>query len=115
IYYADGTVLHKQLDASMVTGFDTASSGDKTLTVSYGGFDAVVEYVVEKLDPEFDIPGTIVVEYEEGLTLADLELPSGFTWANPNTVLTIGDHEYFVIYTPEDLNKYKVVIDVKVK
>lgn len=37
-------------------------------------------------------------------TLADITLPDGFSWINPETTLVIGDHKYMAKYNPTNTN-----------
>lgn len=115
IYYVDGSYLEKALDVSNISNFDTSTAGNKKAVVSYAGLSVEVEYIVEKTDPTFTTPSMRVVEYYAGLKLADIELPEGFSWDGPNTLLEIGEAEYFVTYTPDNLNKYNIVTGIKVK
>src|SRR5690606_2755979 len=87
IYCSDGTFVETKLDESMISGFNTLTSGIKTLNISYNDFVEEIEYEVEKIDPIFTEPDMIVVEYTEGLRLSDLELPAGFSWENSDLIL----------------------------
>ena len=51
-----------------------------------------------------------------GQTLADLQLPTGFSWQDPLTtsVGDVGQREFLVTFTPEDTEKYQIVRDIPV-
>ena len=115
IYYSDGTFVETKLDESMISGFNTLTSGIKTLNISYNDFVEEIEYEVEKIDPIFTEPDMIVVKYTEGLRLSDLELPAGFSWENSDLILSIGEAEYTVTFTPEELDRYNIVTGIKVR
>ncbi|MBR5192118.1 MAG: hypothetical protein IKW33_01765, partial [Clostridia bacterium] len=40
--------------------------------------------------------------------LKDITLPNGYTWANAEQLLLIGENNYQVVYTPEDTNNFNV-------
>lgn len=66
-----------------------------------------------KKTPKFETP-SITAKY--GQTLADLALPSGFTWQEPlsTSVGEVGVHVFHVTFSPSDLSKYETVSDVEV-
>ena len=40
------------------------------------------------------------ITYQTGLTLKEVALPDGWTWDNPDTILTVGTKNYPATYTP---------------
>lgn len=112
--YENGTNSSVDITPSMVSGFNTSSVGSFTYTIMYQGFTDVVNYTVSKRDPLYSVPAINDIEYSEGLLLSDIELPSGFTWDNPDRLLELGEYVYDVTYTPSDLNKYNIINNIKV-
>ena len=76
--------------------------------------DIEVVITVSKATPKYDIPSNIVANY--GDTLADIELPNGFTFNDELTtsVGNVGNKTFVVTYTPEDTDNYNVVNNVQV-
>ncbi len=69
---------------------------------------------VEKADPTYTIP-TGIKAYKD-MTLADVELPSGFTWKDSTiNVGNTGEHEFLATYTPSDLDNYNIIENIKIK
>lgn len=59
VVYSDGTTESVDLTAEMLSGFDTSSAGEKTVTVTYEGKTATVKIQVEEAtepDPEPSTP-----------------------------------------------------------
>ena len=52
VVYSDGTTETVELTAEMVSGFDTAATGKKTVTVTYGGKTVTVEIEVAAEAPD---------------------------------------------------------------
>ena len=81
---------------------------------AYGGQSQSYEFNIVKGDPSYEAPTAINTLV--GKTLGDLTLPSGFTWQDDTTtVVSEGEHEYLVTYTPDDINNFSVVKDIPVK
>ncbi|MDR2201496.1 MAG: CotH kinase family protein [Clostridiales bacterium] len=58
LIYEDGSVLSADITADMLTGFDTSSTGIKTVTVAYAGFtDTVNIFVTSVKSVAFDANG----------------------------------------------------------
>jgi hypothetical protein len=68
--------------------------------------DVSVAVTVEKAQPQYTIPTGLKAEY--GDTLADVTLPYGFSWmASESTdVGDVGEHNFYVAYTPADTDNY---------
>lgn len=63
--------------------------------------------------PYYTVPENLTAT--EGDTLADVVLPEGFTWKNPQmSVGAEGTNTFQAVYTPQDLDKYVVVEDIDV-
>lgn len=50
VAFGDGSVKEIAVDSGMVTGFDTSTTGRKTLTITYGGIAVYAEYEVVYLN-----------------------------------------------------------------
>ena len=74
----------------------------------YTSFQGKVTVTIEQAAPTYELPEGLTGN--SGHTLADVELPSGFTWQEPDTKLREeGSHSYPAVYTPEDKNNYQTV------
>lgn len=62
-----------------------------------------------KADPNVSTPTLSPCTYKEGLRLADISLPKGWTWVKENTKIGAGTHSYEAYYTPDDTEKYRTV------
>ncbi|WP_416327735.1 MBG domain-containing protein [[Eubacterium] hominis] len=79
----------------------------------YTGLDTIVTFEILQAEPTYTIPTGLEATFGE--SLKDVELPTGFTWAEPNEMVgSVGSHEVIITYTPQDTN-YKVVTGIKVK
>lgn len=114
IYYSDGTLSSIPITPEMVSGFSSSTSGEFTLTITYLDNSNNIKYYVEKIDPQYTLPIIEDIEYNLGMTLADILLPTGFSWQNPNQLLTTGNYTELITYTPSDLNRYHVVTNIEV-
>ena len=69
---------------------------------------ASVKVTIAKADPDYTIPTGLTAA--PGDTLADVQLPDGFTWNNPGTsVGNVGEHKFVATYTPKDTHNYNTV------
>lgn len=94
---ADGTVTALSAGTAVIS-----------CTVS-GGTTASCTVTVTKIDPAYTIPVPQAVPYSPGQTLADIPLPSGWTWDNPTIVPTVGNLGYPATFTPSDTGKYNII------
>lgn len=63
---------------------------------------------IRKRIPEYTIPTGL--EADPGQKLSAIELPDGFSWKNPNTIITgAGKRYYQAVFTPEDTENYETV------
>ncbi len=68
----------------------------------------------DTVKPDYTVP-TGLTAYV-GDTLADVVLPEGFTWNNPTKLLdSSGSLLALATYTPEDLNKYRIVDNIYIR
>ncbi len=66
-----------------------------------------------KAAPSYTLPTGLSAE--EGTRLSAIDLPDGFTWQTPDATLKrVGDEVYFAIFTPDDLDNYSTVTQIKV-
>jgi len=84
---------------------------------NYSTIEQDVNVIVAKANPLYTIPTGLTVL--AGKTLADVKLPSGWSWNQPTT--SVGEvsttKTFKATFTPEDLENYNIVenIDVAVK
>ena len=75
--------------------------------------DATGNFSIAKAAPQYTEPTGLTATY--GQTLADVELPEGWTWNNAEqSVGEVGEHQFTAIFTPDDLDNYNVVNDIEV-
>jgi len=78
----------------------------------YTGLDTIVSFKILQAEPTYTIPTGLQATFGE--SLKDVELPTGFTWVEPDEMVgSVGSHEVIITYTPQDTN-YKVVTGIKV-
>lgn len=78
----------------------------------YTGLDTIVSFEILQAELTYMIPTGLQATFGE--SLKDVELPTGFTWTDPNEMVgSVGSHEVIITYTPQDTN-YKVVTRIKV-
>lgn len=66
-----------------------------------------------KETPTYTVPADITAVY--GTKLIDINLPDGFVFQNADAYVgDVGEHVYYVTFTPEDIEKYEVVCDIPV-
>lgn len=82
-------------------------------TEQYTGLEAVKEFQIYKAIPAYEIPEKVTAIY--GQTLADVELPEGFVWADTDLkVGDVGEKEFEVSFVPEDLLNYEVINGIEI-
>ena len=64
--------------------------------------DLVLNWSITQATPNYTVPTGLTSV--KGKILADVVLPTGFTWNAPATVLTVGTNTYKATYTPVDLS-----------
>lgn len=66
-----------------------------------------------KANPTYTVPTGLTATY--GDTLADVELPSGFAWADSTlSIGSAGTNVFKAVYTPDDTENYNTVTDIEV-
>ena len=74
--------------------------------------DVVINWSITQATPDYTVPTGLTSV--KGKVLADVALPTGFTWNNPSELLTAGTHTYKATYTPTDTINYKTVTDIEI-
>ncbi|MBO5664758.1 MAG: hypothetical protein J6S03_00995, partial [Bacteroidaceae bacterium] len=76
---------------------------------NYNTVEADVTVEVAKADPEYTVPTGLTATY--GNTLADVELPAGWTWKDAETtsVGNVGTRTFKAVFTPADTVNYNTV------
>ena len=70
--------------------------------------DIEITIEVEKANPSVATPNDIILEKEDNLVLANIPLPNGWKWKNPDQELTKTGY-YEAIYTPGDTDHYNTI------
>ncbi len=108
---ADGTYTDaKPTDAG--TYYVKATVAETNL---YTGLEsAPVEFKINKAIPTYTVPGGLTAYVDQ--TLADVELPSGFSWMDDasTSVGAVGTNTFKVKYTPADTKNYVEVENIEV-
>ncbi len=66
VSYSDGSTKEIAADDAMISGFDTSTRGEKTVTVSYGGLSASFVIVVTKAAGTIDVTLTVLGDSKHG-------------------------------------------------
>ena len=75
--------------------------------------DLVLNWSITQATPNYTVPTGLTSV--KGKILADVVLPTGFTWNAPATVLTVGKTKYKATYTPVDTTNYKTITDIDIE
>ena len=75
--------------------------------------DLVLNWSITQATPDYTVPTGLTSV--KGKVLADVVLPTGFTWNAPATVLTVGTNTYKATYTPVDTTNYKTITDIDIE
>ena len=107
------------------TGTNTATNvGNYSLTISLKDknnyewkdgttTDLVLNWSITQATPDYTVPTGLTSV--KGKVLADVVLPTGFTWNAPATVLTVGTNTYKATFTPVDTTNYKTIMDIDIE
>ena len=107
------------------TGTNTATNvGNYSLTISLKDkdnyewkdgttTDVVINWSITQATPDYTVPTGLTSV--KGKVLADVALPTGFTWNAPATVLTVGKIKYKATFTPVDTTNYKTITDIDIE
>ena len=75
--------------------------------------DLVLNWSITQAKPDYTVPTGLTSV--KGKVLADVVLPTGFTWNAPATVLTVGKIKYKATFTPVDTTNYKTITDIDIE
>ena len=75
--------------------------------------DLVLNWSITQATPDYTVPTGLTSV--KGKVLADVALPTGFTWNAPATVLTVGTNTYKATFTPGDTTNYKTITDIDIE
>lgn len=75
--------------------------------------DVVINWSITQATPDYTVPTGLTSV--KGKVLADVVLPTGFTWNTPTTVLTVGTNTYKATFTPVDTTNYKTITDIDIE
>ena len=75
--------------------------------------DLVLNWSITQATPNYTVPTGLTSV--KGKVLADVVLPTGFTWNAPATVLTVGKTKYKATFTPVDTTNYKTITDIDIE
>ena len=75
--------------------------------------DLVLNWSITQATPDYTVPTGLTSV--KGKILADVVLPTGFTWNAPATVLTVGKIKYKATFTPVDTTNYKTITDIDIE
>lgn len=93
----------------------TAKIKDKTNYEWQDGLngDLTINWSITQATPDYTVPTGLTSV--KGKVLADVALPTRFTWNTPATVLTVGKIKYKATYTPVDTTNYKTITDIDIE
>ena len=75
--------------------------------------DLVLNWSITQATPDYTVPTGLTSV--KGKVLADVVLPTEFTWNAPATVLTVGTNTYKATFTPVDTTNYKTITDIDIE
>ena len=73
----------------------------------------ILSWTINQATPDYTVPTGLTSV--KGKVLADVALPTGFTWNAPATVLTVGKIKYKATFTPVDTTNYKTITDIDIE
>ena len=93
----------------------TAKIKDKTNYEWKDGLngDLTINWSITQATPDYTVPTGLTSV--KGKILADVVLPTEFTWNAPATVLTVGKTKYKATFTPVDTTNYKTITDIDIE
>lgn len=90
------------------TPLDLDNYESKTLSISFTVSKAPAEQCPGYSNPQEFVDALGAITYSVNKTLADIPLPIGWAWDNPEIAITsVGDKNYSATYTPLDPNNYE--------
>lgn len=115
VQYADADGTYRSVQPEMIDA-GTYEVSYKVERDGYLSFYGKASVTIGQANPDYEIP--LGLTASSGNKLADVQLPQGFTWQEPDTLLReVGSHTYSADYTPADTKNYRTVsvrITVKV-
>ena len=104
---------------TIVSGDTGINAGDYTIVITLDenytwadGSDGNVLWTIEKAIPSYELPTDITSTI--GSKLEDVDLPDGFEWQNPETILNSkGEFKYLATYNLND-NNYAIVENIEI-
>ena len=82
-------------------------------TKNYNIVSVNIEINVTKIIPNYDIPQNLEATY--GDKLGSINLPEGFSWNNPDTLVgNAGSKTFLATYTPQDTENYAIVNNIEI-
>ena len=75
--------------------------------------DLTINWSITQATQDYTVPTGLTSV--KGKVLADVALPTGFTWNTPATVLTVGKIKYKATFTPVDTTNYKTITDIDIE
>ena len=75
--------------------------------------DLTINWSITQATPDYTVPTGLTSV--KGKVLADVVLPTGFTWNAPATVLTAGTNTYKATFNPVDTTNYKTITDIDIE
>ena len=95
---------------------DNTNAGTASYTITGAGIftgELTGEFEIVKATPKYDIPTNLVAS--DGVTLADVELPEGFAWADETKVIgKQGTYTFLATFTPKDTVNYEIVKNIEI-
>ena len=73
----------------------------------------ILSWTINQATPDYTVPTGLTSV--KGKILADVVLPTGFTWNSPAIVLTVGKIKYKATFTPVDTTNYKTITDIDIE
>lgn len=113
-YPSDGTMVTVDMQASMVSGFDSSKPGVCSVTVTYGGYTMAFDVLIVE-EP------ALTASY--GQKLKELALPLNgygtYSWAaetdTEQELRVVGEQTYAAVFTPNDTVKFQRLTDLQIK
>lgn len=112
------TIKAENLEIVYPNNHDSLQYGDASFVVKgrtqYGeNFEKEFNVTVSKLVPNYTIPSGVTAN--TGQKLSEIELPSGFEWTYPETVVAeAGNFVYKARYVPSDTQNYEIIENIDI-
>lgn len=107
VQYKDANGMYQSVQPEMVDA-GTYEVSYKVERNGYISFYGKASVAIGQADPDYEIP--LGLTASSGSTLEDVQLPTGFTWQEPDTLLReTGSQTYTADFTPADTKNYRTV------